>query len=148
MLFIRNMKPKIGHAISLHSHQTWNFNTSEFFHAILPMHNHSILSCTLNLIRFQIQILLIGTIYRHISLSHTIMIWSHQNVVQFYFCWFSYWNVLNITVFIYSQGRSQPFFPFTPKLYSVSRISNFAKNNNNNSQLNFCAQNYFKGLLC
>ena len=41
------------------------------------------------------------------------------------------------------------FFHFKPKLYSVSQISNFANiKNNNNSQLNFHAQNYFKVLLC
>ena len=34
-----------------------------------------------------------------------------------------------------------------PKLYSVNRIANFANVQNNNSQLNFHAQNYFKVLL-
>ena len=48
-----------------------------------------------------------------------------------------------VTLNISYEGRSRPLFPFKPKLYSVSRISNFAhvkNNNNNNSQLNFRAQ--------
>ena len=31
-----------------------------------------------------------------------------------------------LTVLFSNQGCSQPFFPFKPKLYSTSRISNFA----------------------